>query len=48
MKGVNDSSIVMAHGHVILFDEIQNLNNLSDPIFVVGNIEVLTDVDPSS
>ena len=29
-------------------DEIQDLNNLSDPIFVIGDIEVLTDVDPSS
>jgi len=28
--------------------EIQDLNNLNDPIFVVGEIEVLGDVDPSS
>ncbi|MBN4072107.1 hypothetical protein JYT14_00095 [Flavobacteriales bacterium AH-315-E23] len=30
MKEVNDSSIVMAHGHVIVFDEITNLREITE------------------
>jgi len=30
MKEVNDSSIVMAHSHVILFDEIRNLKEITE------------------
>jgi len=30
MKGVNDSSIVMTHGHVILFDEITHLRKITE------------------
>ena len=30
MKEINDSSIVMAHGHVILFKEINNLRDITE------------------
>ena len=30
MKGVNDSSIVMAHGHVILYNEITHLKEITE------------------
>ena len=45
MKGVNDSSIVMTHGHVILFEEISHLKKITEmhivsriaaPIFFVS------------
>lgn len=30
MKGINDSSIVMAHDHVILFEEINNMKEITE------------------
>ena len=30
MKGVNDSAIVMSHGHVILFEEISHLRQITE------------------
>ncbi|MBL4755201.1 MAG: hypothetical protein JKY52_16605 [Flavobacteriales bacterium] len=35
MKEINDSSIVMAHGHVILFEEISNLRRITEMHLVV-------------
>lgn len=37
MKGVNDSSIVMTHDHVILFDEITHLRQITE-MHVVSRI----------
>ena len=37
MKGVNDSSIVMSHGHVILFEEISHLRQITE-MHVVARI----------
>jgi len=37
MKGVNDSSIVMSHGHVILFEEITHLRQITE-MHVVARI----------